>query len=1061
MLAISRNRRARIVLACAVVAGAGLAASQAAGQTLGQGRFAADTVPSQGYYLGIEQLYQGDYADAIRRLQLESTGGIKTVNARFVDSICYFAMLGEAYYQAGRIDTALQQFDQACNLILQNPTWMLRIQFDNALRPDARVSRRLAPWGVSGRGGVPGSFSSSMLYSQGQIDNSAVAARGGVVQQAQFWQLNVVEVVQASALAIRRRNEILGPLAKYDKISNDLVRTFTQRGAPPNHWSNAWIDVQRGVALAGVGNTEEALKYLERGLLIAGQFDHPLTSVALLEEGRLAMEAGDAASADRLLAEASFSAYQFEDVRIVDEALRLAARNRMGAGVTQVNPAWDAAAAWARRERFDHVYSRIRLATVDELLAVGDLAGATAALKDAQSRLRDARNGLLGIVAGFLDAKLQFAAGRDSAFALIAKVLAAQAGVSLHNFQIAYANGMFDDQTLNSRSALEVYEQLLRDPSAADLALDLLDSLAYMKTPNQPAFDRWLTATLERNNVAATIAVADLAKRRRFHQQLPWGGRLAAVRTAVATPESMLSPTEIQARRDLLVRVPELGEAVTAEATVREEILRTWTPALDDEGRRDLARLWKEYNQAVGVRETRLASAALDRLPADYAFPPRAAIDDVQQRLLPGEAVLVFHDTPTGLLGMLLTAQASTQWDCGPSNRVGGVVTQFLRDIGNYDAHREMTTDQLADDEWHVSSQRLFKALFGGSSLAPQQLKELVIIPDGVTWYVPFEALWIEGEDRAAPLASFAKVRYAPTLGLAFRHRGPWRRVRRTGVIVGDLPPGDDAEDRAAAAMLVEDAVENPMVLDDRLGAPAALAAGALDGLVVLDDVDANTTQGAFGWNPAPLPGDRRGSLGDWLLLAGAGPQRIAIPGMHTLAEAGGRGSRRKGAVGPGDELFDASCALMAAGAETMLLSRWRVGGQSTLQLTHDFLQEAPHAAAAAAWQRSVQLAMESPVDPVAEMRVKQGKKVAEITASHPFFWAGYLVVDSGWRPPEPEPEPETAEPAAAEAPAAAPPALPAAAAMPETPPADPPPEQPAPPELRAGGAAEPATAVE
>ena len=91
----------------------------------------------------------------------------------------------------------------------------------------------------------------------------------------------------------------------------------------------------------------------------------------------------------------------------------------------------------------------------------------------------------------------------------------------------------------------------------------------------------------------------------------------------------------------------------------------------------------------------------------------------------------------------------------------------------------------------------------------------------------------------------------------------------------------------------------------------------------------------------------------------------------------------------------------MSAGAETMLLSRWRVGGQSTLDLVREFVQELPHTAAADAWQRSVQLAMETPIDPASELRVKAGKEAVELTAKHPFFWAGYLVVDSGWRPEE------------------------------------------------------------
>lgn len=1030
MLATAAKRIGWALAACLALVADGLQ------QTHAQVGLGAETVPSQAYYGGIEELYQGNYRDAIRIFSRETRSGIQTVNARFVDSVCYYAMLGEAYYHAGQIEAALREFDVACSLILQYPNWLLRVRFENTLRADAAVARRQAPWGASGRGGLPGSFSRTMLYSQGQVDNSGVVAQGGVVNPARFWQLDVVEVLRASALAVYRRNEILGPLAQYDKISTDLARVFAQRGAPPNHWSGAWVDIERGIALAGIGNREQALQYLERGMLVAGRFDHPLTSIALLVEGRLAMEAGDVAEADRLLAEASFSAFQFEDVRVIDEAFRLAARNRMASGAGGVNPAWDPAAAWARRERFDHVYARVQLAAAEELIASGDPSTAAVAVKEAQSRGRDARAGLLGITAGFLDAHLQFLAGRDSAYNAMAKVIAAQSAVSLRNFQIARTNAMFDVQALQSRPALELYELLLGDPTDADIALDLLDAIAYMRTPNAPAFDRWLSATLSRNNVAASIAVADLAKRRRFLQQLPWGGRLEALRLAAVAPEVATDPEAIQRRRDLRARLPALSAALGAEDAVEDQIDALWTPSITDDQKQSLTRLWKDLDRAITVREYEVASAALTRVPAPYAFPPIASLDAIKQQLAPGHAVLMFHDTPEGLLGMLLTAQASTQWSCGPSNRVGGVITEFLRELGNYDANRELTTDQLADDGWRETSRKLYSVLFEGSSLSPAQTKELIIIPDGATWYVPFEALWVDTEDGEGPLAATVRVRYAPTLALAFRHAEPWRRVRRTGVIVGDLPPGDDAELRAAAAEPIEAAVDNPVALTDALQASSPLAASVLDSLVVLADVETSASE-PLAWNPAPIPGSRRGELGDWLLLAGGGPQRIAIPGMHTLAETGGRASRRRGAV-PGDELFNASCTLMSAGAETMLLSRWRVGGQSTLQAVRDFIQETPHASAAEAWQRSVQLLMETPIDPLAELRVKAGKDVVEATGAHPFFWGGYLVVDSGWRPPPAE-TPDGVDGRAPAADPAAPPDLPGGAAPPPrpTPPAE------------------------
>ena len=61
------------------------------------------------------------------------TGGVKIgVQTKWVDSICYHAMLGETLYQWGRLPDALEQFDLACTLYLQYPSWLLRVNFDQS-----------------------------------------------------------------------------------------------------------------------------------------------------------------------------------------------------------------------------------------------------------------------------------------------------------------------------------------------------------------------------------------------------------------------------------------------------------------------------------------------------------------------------------------------------------------------------------------------------------------------------------------------------------------------------------------------------------------------------------------------------------------------------------------------------------------------------------------------------------------------------------------------------------------------------------------------------------------
>ena len=89
----------------------------------------------------------------------------------------------------------------------------------------------------------------------------------------------------------------------------------------------------------------------------------------------------------------------------------------------------------------------------------------------------------------------------------------------------------------------------------------------------------------------------------------------------------------------------------------------------------------------------------------------------------------------------------------------------------------------------------------------------------------------------------------------------------------------------------------------------------------------------------------------------------------------------------------------MASGCRTILLSRWRVGGQSTTDLLREFIQELPHQSAASAWRRSVQLASDRLLDPSLEGRLKPSAAADGLKADHPFFWSGYLLIDTGVTP--------------------------------------------------------------
>jgi CHAT domain-containing protein len=593
---------------------------------------------------------------------------------------------------------------------------------------------------------------------------------------------------------------------------------------------------------------------------------------------------------------------------------------------------------------------------------------------------------------------LQLQQGRDTASAALRQALQQSISMSTHNLQLLLANQRYDQQQLRPRSAAGIYQALLADPQPIDWILRPIATLARLKTPHELAFHRWLDAVLARKDMAMALEITDLAKRHRYHRSLAWGGRLAALRETLETPEHLLRQETRNQRNELLLRFPAYAEAMAEGEQLQAEISRRWQPGIDAEEQQSLVPVWRNWESNLSAREAMLRQLGLQRAAVDLEFPPVLSTMSLQKQLQPGQAIVVFHETPSALLGFLLTADASTSWQCAPKRQLGSLLSSFLRDLGNYDANHQLPVDELQSHQWLQSGSKLYEALLEGSSLDPAELEELIVVPDGLVWYVPFAALAVGAGDQQAPLISSARLRFAPTVGLAVGHTQPWRRVLRTGIVGSTLLAGETEEEKANSLALLRKSAENPLEFPESFPASAPTVGALTDVLVVLDEVELELSQ-PLAWSPlAPTRSSKQSSLSRWLRLPQFGPQRILLPGARTLAEAGGKTSKRKAAGSPmGTELFLASCGLMSTGAQTVLLSSWRVGGEATFELTREFLQELPYTAASAAWQRSVKLAMELPLEPAKQPRVKaSGEEDLELSAAHPFFWAGYLLMDSG-----------------------------------------------------------------
>jgi hypothetical protein len=224
----------------------------------------------------------------------------------------------------------------------------------------------------------------------------------------------------------------------------------------------------------------------------------------------------------------------------------------------------------------------------------------------------------------------------------------------------------------------------------------------------------------------------------------------------------------------------------------------------------------------------------------------------------------------------------------------------------------------------------------------------------------------------------------------------------------------------------LEKAVAGPILIPSPLTQPANLVSPLLDSLIVFDEVSPEQTAHRI----SLLPRSRAGAADSLSPLVGlpyGGPEQIVLTGFATAAEQGLKTPRRSPrattvAMRPGGELFQSLCSLMADGARTILFTRWRTGGRTNFELVREFVQESSNIPATEAWQRACLLAREAPVDFSREPRLKRAEEPGNShSADHPFFWAGYLLVDTS---PRPETQPvKPAEPGPMPPPAAGPPA--------------------------------------
>ncbi|MBQ7109745.1 MAG: tetratricopeptide repeat protein, partial [Thermoguttaceae bacterium] len=674
------------------------------------GRADIRPIPSDRYYRGVKLLEEGDFTKAALFYQEELRDAVRLGTDQWLDSLCYYAMLGEACYQAGELDDALKNFNAALALSLQYPKWLSRVTYASGV---STVAKPASPWGASRRVVPLGVFPPKATIVVGDKITQDRLKKGGAMMEQRAVSIDAAEIIRCTMLATRRRGEILGPLAPFDPKSEEILNLYAKRSVPPNHWSITWLDVLFGIALVQNGRDDDARRVLGEALLMNGQYDHQFTGVALYELGNLYLAAEKPREAAECYYEASISAFHYGDRLLVEESLRRYANARRAArgGSGDPDPVLRNAYLWAKSHKLALESTSFGLEVAEDMFAAGQTKAAASALGALNATMkattgRGLRSSRAADRWNYLQALVHYANGDvaagDAALKTVVEGerLRSTWALQLRRLDRYVAGGLSSNGPITPRNAADLYAVLLREPTAVDWGFRPTESIAIRSIAPPEAYERWFRLLFERDLKDKAFEVAERIRRERFYATQKYGGRLVSLRYLLTADDALLTTANQTARQAILLRYPALEASLKASKEVAAALDALPTVPRDADGRDSQTQLFARLDKLATEQEAafRCVVAGRDYIP--NVFPPSLSAADVQKRLPEETAILSFLDAEGETFGFMIGKNCLDSWRVGPTDRVGAAVSTFLRSLGCVEGTRQVVSADLKEARW-------------------------------------------------------------------------------------------------------------------------------------------------------------------------------------------------------------------------------------------------------------------------------------------------------------------------------------------------------------------------
>lgn len=312
-------------------------------------------------------------------------------------------------------------------------------------------------------------------------------------------------------------------------------------------------------------------------------------------------------------------------------------------------------------------------------------------------------------------------------------------------------------------------------------------------------------------------------------------------------------------------------------------------------------------------------------------------------------------------------------------------------------ARVEQFREQLArrDLGFRSSAAALYRLLFGAVGAGLARKRDLIVVPDGVLWELPFQAL-VDPTGRY--LLDDVAVAYAPSL-TALKSMMQRKKERRAApgktqlLAMGNPSSGRGAVEHVKAVYRDEDLGNLPLaeteveqlakiygqdrsrVYIGRDARESRFKAEAADSKVVHLATHGILNNASPLYSYLLLAGEGDGSTEDGFLEA----RELLQMKLHAELAVLSACETARGRVGAGEGMIGLSWALFVSGVPTTVLSQWKVESDSTSRLMVAFHQNRHKNLSDAEALRMAALSVRK--DPAYQ---------------HPFYWAPFIAIGAG-----------------------------------------------------------------